>query len=190
MRAIVEAVKRDGKAFKGTDGEWYSTRDSSCAVLQAGQEVEFDNVKNGRWNNIENNEIRVVSAAQATPAGSAGAPPALPWNQYNDKEWAKKINRAIGRQNALTNAVTAAGLLGEANPDSYVATVLGLAQSFAMWTAGATVDTVLEARDVQRPAPTPPVVENPPPGPEYAPSAGPAPAPTDGTPVLEDDVAF
>lgn len=194
MRAIVETVKRDGKAFKGTDGVWYSTRGAVCASLQAGQEVEFEDKVNGRWHNIINDTFTVVSAAQASPPSAAGSPPPLPWNQYNDKDFALGVQRKIGRQNALTNAVSAVGELGKRKADTYVATVLDLAQSFAMWTAGADATKVLDSRDVQSPAPTPPPAvesapkQDPTPAPqaEYAPTAV-APAPPAD---FDDDLPF
>lgn len=162
MRAIVDVVKKDGKAFKGSDGEWYSTRDTSCASLVRGQEVEFENKKNGRWNNIVDNRVTVVGGGddRPAPAGKAGdstPPPALPWSMYADKEWQKAVQQRIGRQNALTAAVNAIGPVLEGNSvDRYVGVVLETAASFAQWTAGRDVNAVLEAREVQNPAPTPP----------------------------------
>ncbi len=190
MRAIVEAVKRDGKAFKGTDGVWYSTRDASCANLTAGVEVEFENEQNGRWNNIKDNRITVVTAAApAAAAGgapAAGKPPPLPWNQYNDKEWAKKVHRAIGRQNALTNAVAAIGPVeGVASLDRYTSVVLRTAQAFAAWTAGNTVSKALEGLEEQAEAPTPPpapVTRDVTPAPALRATAGPSPAPAQAAP--------
>lgn len=183
MRVAVEAVKRDGKAFKGVDGEWYGARTAVCGDLTAGDTVVFENQKRGKWNNIVDDRIEIVTGETPAPAAAGGspAPTSRRWHAYEDKPYQDNIQKRIGRQNALTNAVQAAGPIPEgAQLDRYVGVVLSLAESFARWTGGQATNDVLALREPQNEAPTPPPAEQAPvPAQEYAPTVGPADAPVE-----------
>ena len=189
MKATIVRFKRDGSAFLASDDEWYSVRGLDLRdKLEEGDTVEFENKKKGRWNNIVDNKVTKVSGGAAAPSGGNAPARGKRWHAYEDREYQNKINRRIGRQNALTNAVTVLGPIDQVSSmDTYLGHVLKVAESFARWTAGQDVADVLEAREQQNPAPTPPPAEDPPtPTEEHAPSAGPELP----DPDFDDDLPF
>jgi hypothetical protein len=95
MKGVVEAVStKFGKFSVMVDGNWYGTKEEWAPTPrpQKGDEIEFD-PKGGKYLN----KCRIVSVDSSTLSGGSSGPASAPKN--TDRE------RAIIRQNALTNAV-------------------------------------------------------------------------------------
>lgn len=91
MKGVVEATKRDRKAFC-IDDLWYSVYSpSQMDGVEKGCEVEFDFIKKGEWNNVKGN-VKVLSSDGGTAVEVTVGKASL------------ARERSIVRQNALGHA--------------------------------------------------------------------------------------
>ena len=67
MKGVIEVVRKDGKAFKVGE-TWYSS--FKTLPVKKGEEVEFDFVVNGKFNNIAG-KIKVLTPTPVEAAVSA-----------------------------------------------------------------------------------------------------------------------
>jgi hypothetical protein len=157
VSGAIKAMRKDRKGFQLDNGEWYSAYRPLPEALGQGVVVEFDFVSKGQWKNI-NGSVQTVSGATSThdasqaPEATGGGTkfaPQLP-NHYQNTNYASLIkqfplpfdhpDRAIVRQNSLTNAVnllTSMGMdLTKVGVDHMVDHVLEVAQKFEEYSTG------------------------------------------------------
>lgn len=139
MNGTVEAIRKDGKAFKLSGGDWYSAfKAEQLNGAQKGDTVEFQYKTNGNFKNIDGSVTRTGNGG-----GDAGSSPA-PKRQYNAGGGRSfpvgkaDGGRAINRQNALTNAVNFT--IANTGEGSFMTTeeVIEVARQFEAYTCGDT----------------------------------------------------
>lgn len=152
----IKSMRKDRKGFQLDNGEWYSAYRPLPEALGQGVVVEFDFVSKGQWKNIQGSVQTVAGAtstnetSQAHEATGGGATaPQLP-NHYLNTNYASLIkqfplpfdhpDRAIVRQNSLTNAVNLLTSMGhdlsKMKVDNMVDHVLEIAQKFEEYSTG------------------------------------------------------
>lgn len=150
MTGVIEAVARNGKAFKIGE-EWFSVyKAPQMNGAQKGDEVEFEFVEANKGGatflNVEGNvnvvgaepearPARPTRASAARPAARAAAPTRASRSESTAPSGDPR-QRSIVRQNSLTQAnallATAArlGILGEQEPEELAELALTLARTF------------------------------------------------------------
>lgn len=125
LEGLVESVRKDGRGFKFEDGNWYSSYNPLPKDVQRGVKVRFDFAQKGQYKNIQGNVQVLGGMPQAQDSGGTASGGMLPVSL--DRQ------RAIIRQNALTNAVNYfAQFTTEPTPDD----VLEVAKQFEAYTTG------------------------------------------------------
>ena len=133
----IKAVRKDGKGFQLDDGNWYGVFAATQLKANKGDYVEFaykSVIKNGNeYRNVQG----VVSGTAVSPAG--GSTREIPENNGGGQSRSPLMlpvmlarERAIIRQNALTNAVQYAGSVNGVTVD----VVIGIAREFEAYTSG------------------------------------------------------
>lgn len=138
----IKAVRKDGKGFQLDDGNWYGVFAATQLKANKGDYVEFaykSVIKNGNeYRNVQG----VVSGTATSPAG--GSMREIPENNSGGQSRSPLMlpvmltrERAIIRQNALTNAVSLASVCQMAKDGKVSAeTVINLAREFEAYTSG------------------------------------------------------
>lgn len=110
MNGTIEAVRKDGKAFKLQGDGWYSAfKAEQLSGAQKGDQVEFNYKTNGNFKNIDGSVTRLGSGGGSAPQAAGGGN--APKRQYNAGGGRSfpvgktDGGRAINYQNAVTNAV-------------------------------------------------------------------------------------
>lgn len=133
----IKAIRKDGKGFQLDDGNWYGVFAATQLKANKGDYVEFaykSVIKNGNeYRNVQG----VVSGTAVSPAG--GSMREIPENNSGGQSRSPLMlpvmlarERAIIRQNALTNAVQYAGSVNGVTVD----VVIGIAREFEAYTSG------------------------------------------------------
>lgn len=140
---VIKAVRKDGKGFQLDDGNWYSVFNPIQLKAAKGDYVEFvykEAVKNGAtYRNTQGvvqgtpTTITNTGSTREVPDGNTGSsqsrsPLMLPVMLARE--------RAIIRQNALTNAVNLVGSLFNEEEKANVELVIGIAREFEAYTSG------------------------------------------------------
>ena len=134
---FIKAVRKDGKGFQLDDGNWYGVFAATQLKANKGDYVEFaykSVIKNGNeYRNVQG----VVSGTVVSPSG--GSMREIPENNSGGQSRSPLMlpvmlarERAIIRQNALTNAVQYAGSVNGVTVDF----VIGIAREFEAYTSG------------------------------------------------------
>lgn len=140
---VIKAVRKDGKGFQLDDGNWYGVFSASQLKASKGDFVEFaykSVIKNG-------NEYRnVQGVVSGTPtSASGGEMREIPDGNTGGSQSRSPLmlpvmlarERAIIRQNALTNAVSLCSVMDSAKTGSIsVEGVIGIAREFEAYTSG------------------------------------------------------
>lgn len=133
----IKAIRKDGKGFQLDDGNWYGVFAATQLKANKGDYVEFaykSVIKNGNeYRNVQG----VVSGTAVSPTG--GSMREIPENNSGGQSRSPLMlpvmlarERAIIRQNALTNAVQYAGSVNGVTVD----VVIGIAREFEAYTSG------------------------------------------------------
>lgn len=133
----IKAIRKDGKGFQLDDGNWYGVFAATQLKANKGDYVEFaykSVIKNGNeYRNVQG----VVSGTAVSPTG--GSMREIPENNSDGQSRSPLMlpvmlarERAIIRQNALTNAVQYAGSVNGVTVD----VVIGIAREFEAYTSG------------------------------------------------------
>ena len=134
----IKAVRKDGKGFQLDDGNWYGVFSATQLKANKGDYVEFaykSVIKNGNeYRNVQG----VVSGTATSPSG--GSMREIPEGNNSGGQSRSPLmlpvmlarERAIIRQNALTNAVQYAGSVNGVTVDL----VIGIAREFEAYTSG------------------------------------------------------
>ena len=134
----IKAVRKDGKGFQLDDGNWYGVFSATQLKANKGDYVEFaykSVIKNGNeYRNVQG----VVSGTAVSPSG--GSMREIPEGNSGGSQSRSPLmlpvmlarERAIIRQNALTNAVQYAGGVNGVTVDL----VIGIAREFEAYTSG------------------------------------------------------
>lgn len=133
----IKAVRKDGKGFQLDDGNWYGVFAATQLKANKGDYVEFaykSVIKNGNeYRNVQG----VVSGTAVSPTG--GSMREIPENNSGGQSRSPLMlpvmlarERAIIRQNALTNAVQYAFSVNGVTVD----VVIGIAREFEAYTSG------------------------------------------------------
>jgi len=130
MKAVIRAIRKDGKGFMGADEVWYALPqgDKLPGNIEKGMEVEFDYKVNGDWNNIQGS----VTPTDSTINNTSATPAARGGGKFFPVPTDTK-DHIIMRQNALT---AASNVYRGHGPDMDMSKVLEAAEQFVTWTTG------------------------------------------------------
>lgn len=141
----IKAVRKDGKGFQLDDGNWYGVFAAAQLKANKGDYVEFaykSVIKNGNeYRNVQG----VVSGTSVGSVSSGGSMREIPEGNNSGGQSCSPLmlpvmlarERAIIRQNALTNAVNLASVCQMARDGKVSAeTVINLAREFEAYTSG------------------------------------------------------
>ena len=134
---VIKAVRKDGKGFQLGDGNWYGVFAATQLKANKGDYVEFaykSVIKNGNeYRNVQG----VVSGTATSPAG--GSMREIPENNSGGQSRSPLMlpvmlarERAIIRQNALTNAVQYCTTLNTTSTQE----IVNVAREFEAYTSG------------------------------------------------------
>lgn len=132
-RGYIKAVRRDGKGFQLGDGKWYTCNEKDLSAKK-GDEVEFNFVVNGIYNNCKGSIKKVESATpslMAKPTGSTFG--------RSFPVAALAPERSIIRQNSLGHAVNVVMMIAGSNSTStseVAEQVIEVARMFEAYSAG------------------------------------------------------